>query len=329
MRKYLVLFSLLMGCSTTLNYTIDETGKIKYTDVIKSTNEKSKASIKKDDLFVCNKQDRTYMKYCDKSGHIFTGKIRKDDKEYDIVDGDVKEVITYDEKNKVLRSYTTKQPTAAGWGIYNVKSFYPNGFLKSTKIGDDSYINFCENEDVAVARIGSKYVFKKYTINGVKELKDLYCAVNSPMAGCILQGRKNITGKIAILNCDGEIKYEFSLLNDKLHGDFNIGDFKTSNYNNGTLVFDKYQLKNPRSMEYVDTDGSEKEFKYNNRKDYMRNDRITRTIYSLDKDVVALVCHEFNIEDDDKDKDKVTTYSMLSPNWSSIEADGYKCPEKK
>ena len=321
MKKSLIFLTILTGCSS-LNYTFDKSGKIKYNDLLKSTDEKSKATVQKDDLFMCNKQDRTYMKYCDKNGFVFTGKIHKDDKEYHIVDGDVKEVITYDEKGNVLRSYTTKEPTATGWGIYNVKSFYPNGFLKSTKIGDDSYINFCENEDVAVAKIGTKYVFKKYTINGIKEVKDLYCAVNSPMAGCVFQGRKNITGKIAILNCAGEVKYQFSLLNDKLHGDFNVGDFKTSTYNNGTLVSDTFHLKNSRSNTYVDGDGEEKEYKYNIRKDFMRNDKITNTIYSLDKDVVAIACHERN-----GDEDKVTTYSMLSKNWTSIEADNYKCPE--
>ena len=226
MKKSLVFLTILTGC-TSLNYSFDKSGKIKYNDLLKSTDEKSKATVQKDNLFICNKQDKTYMKYCNKDGFVFTGKIRKDDKEYHIVDGDVKEVITYDEKDNVLRSYTTKEPTATGWGIYNVKSFYPNGFLKSTKIGDDSYINFCENEDVAVAKIGTKYVFKKYTINGVKELNDLYCAVNSPMAGCVLQGKKNITGLVTVLNCAGEVRYSFSLLNDKLHGDFNVGDFKT------------------------------------------------------------------------------------------------------
>ena len=59
----------------------------------------------------------------------------------------------------------------------------------------------------------------------------------------------------------------------------------------------------------------------------MRNDKITHTVYSLDKDVVAIACHEPNPENEGDDK--VTTYSMLSSNWNSIESDGYKCPEKK
>ncbi|MBR4316015.1 MAG: hypothetical protein IKP65_03485 [Alphaproteobacteria bacterium] len=322
MKKSLLLLALLMGCSS-LNYSFDKSGKIQYNDLVKST-ENSKATVQKDDLYICNKQDRTYMKYCDENGYVFTGNIRKEDKEYRLVEGDVKEVITYDEKDRVLRSYTTKEPTAFGWGIYNVKSFYANGFLKSTKIGDDSYINFCENEDVAVAKIGTKYVFKKYTINGVKEVNDLYCAVNSPMAGCVFQGKKNITGKVTVLNCAGEVKYQFSLLNDKLHGDFNVGDFKTSTYDKGTLLFDTFHLKNPRTNSYVDIDGNEKEYKYNIRKDFMKNDKVINTIYSMDKDITAITCHERN-----GDEDKVTTYSMLSPNWNSIELNNYKCPETK
>ncbi|MBR1545033.1 MAG: hypothetical protein IJ638_03775, partial [Alphaproteobacteria bacterium] len=252
MRKSLILLTLLMGCSS-LNYSFDKDGKVKYNDIVISTAEKSKATVQTDELYMCNKQGHTFMKYCDKNGYVYSGKIRKGDKQYEIVDGDVKEVITYDDKNKILRSYTTQEPTATGWGIYSMKSYYPNGFLKSMKLGEDSYVNFCENEDVAVARIGDRYVFKKYTINGVKEANDLYCAVTSPMAGCLFQGRKNITGKVIVLNCAGEVKYEFSLLNDKLHGDFNVGEFKTSNYNNGTLVSDTFHLKNARTNTYIDT----------------------------------------------------------------------------
>ena len=322
MKKSLAFLFLLAGCSS-LNYSFDKTGKLKYNDLVKSTDEKSKARVQKDDLYVCNKQGINYMNYCDSKGFVFTGKIRKDDREYDIVDGEVKEVIMYDEKNNISSRYTTKDPNTAKWDIYNVKSYYPNGFLKSAKIGDDSYINFCENEDVALAKIGTKYVFKKYTINGVKEANDLYCATNSPQAGCMLQGKKNITGRITVLNCAGEVKYTFSLLNDKLNGDFNLGDFKTSSYNNGTHVSDIFRLKFSRANTYKDLDGEEKEYKYNIRKDSIRNDKIIQTVYSLDKDVVAIVCHEHN-----GDEDKTTTYSMLSKNWSSIERDNYKCPEK-
>ena len=70
MKKSLIFLTILTGCSS-LNYTFDKSGKIKYNDLLKSTDEKSKATVQKDDLFMCNKQDRTYMKYCDKNGFIF------------------------------------------------------------------------------------------------------------------------------------------------------------------------------------------------------------------------------------------------------------------
>ena len=54
----------------------------------------------------------------------------------------------------------------------------------------------------------------------------------------------------------------------------------------------------------------------------MKNDKIVNTVYFMDKDVTAITCHKRN-----GDEDKVTTYSLLSPNWSIIENDGYKCPE--
>lgn len=67
-----------------------------------------------------------------------------------------------------------------------------------------------------------------------------------------------------------------------------------------------------------------KKYKYNIRKDFMKNDKVINTIYSMDKDITAITCYEKN-----GDEDKVITYSMLSPNWNSIELNNYKCPETK